>query len=347
MEELHIGKSELLEPQKDRATGLLEEAYGFVKEHKVETGLAVVAIGGLATLGARALSRRAANAESIAALESASGPISSSQIHLTVEALEKGGKEYAAMLEAAKPTPTRQEVLAIVSARQQGAQSGEKILAAGQHSNPDFRAGQGLLKAVDGSPLPDISRPFLADGSLNAGFVAASREAYAGDLCKLLARPASIESKAGESLGQFAERTLKDRVPLTGERLSAEAVEKEASRLAELNQLTKDAALNGEALRIFDEKSFAKTAEEMAFKHVPQIGQFLKGTGKITEEQIEQALAIQRGLPKDGPRKLIGEILVENKLALQSDVDKAFANQQELKTALKDLREKFLETLKH
>ncbi len=99
-------------------------------------------------------------------------------------------------------------------------------------------------------------------------------------------------------------------------------------------------------MAIASDATLVKAAEELQFKHVPQLGQFLKGTGKISETQIEAALQIQRGLPKDGPRKLLGEILVENKLAAQADVDLAFANQQELKSALRTVREKFLSTIK-
>jgi hypothetical protein len=96
----------------------------------------------------------------------------------------------------------------------------------------------------------------------------------------------------------------------------------------------------GEVITAPTAEQLNKAATDLSFKHVPQLGQFLKGTGKISEEQIEAALKIQRAIPKEAPRKLLGEILVENNLAKQADVDLAFARQTEMKKELKNVFEK-------
>jgi len=123
-------------------------------------------------------------------------------------------------------------------------------------------------------------------------------------------------------------------------------ISREAERISRLNGgIAADADLAGAGLKILDREAFVKVAEDLQFKHVPQIGQFLKNTGRVGEAEIDAALSIQRELAKSGERKLLGEILVEQKLASKADVDLAFANQQELKAALKILREKFLATV--
>lgn len=88
-------------------------------------------------------------------------------------------------------------------------------------------------------------------------------------------------------------------------------------------------------------EQLAKAATDLQFKHCPPLGQFLKGTGRISEEHVEQALALQ----KQTPTKKIGEILVEKGWASQADVDLAFSRQQNMKASLKDLFEKFKATM--
>lgn len=213
----------------------------------------------------------------------------------------------------------------------------------------EFRAGQGLLKTKEGLPIPDLERPFLSDSALQLGnLTEKARESYAGDLVKLWTMPRTAVGQLGENAETFAERMLKERAVLTRENITPDALAKELQKIIELNGggLSAKVEVAGRELAIASDSTFVKAAEEMQFKHVPQIGQFLKGTGRISEEQIDSALQIQRSLPKDGPRKLLGEILVENKLAAQSDVDLAFANQQELKSALRSVREKFLSNVK-
>jgi len=218
--------------------------------------------------------------------------------------------------------------------------------AVGELAQLEFRAGKGLLKTHDGAPIPDLERPFVSEAALNLGkLTEKARESYASDLIKLWGLPRTATAEIGENVESFAARMLKERAQLTREFVTPEATAKELEKILGLNSLSAGAELGGRELTIASDATFVKAAEELQFKHVPQLGQFLKGTGKISETQIEAALQIQRGLPKDGPRKLLGEILVENKLAAQADVDLAFANQQELKSALRTVREKFLSTI--
>lgn len=216
-----------------------------------------------------------------------------------------------------------------------------------QTASAEFRAGAGNLRSIEGKVLPDLERPFLAAGAPEQSLlVERVREAYAGDLISVYALPRKLGAEAGENLAAFSRRAFETRAAITKEKMTSEVVSKEMERISKLNGgLSEAADLSGRTLHVLDKESFLKIAEDLQFKHVPQIGQFLKGTGRIGEEQIEAALLIQRDLAQGGSRKLIGEILVENKLAAQIDVDLAFSRQQELKSALKAVREKFLTTV--
>lgn len=207
----------------------------------------------------------------------------------------------------------------------------------------EMRNGEGAL-TLEGKKIPDIQRPQVAESNFSLDAVKQKASAsYSEDLSKIWKLPATGRANEGENLAGFAERNLRDRATLTGERINPEAIAKELDRISKLNpEINADAILSGKVLNVNTPDSLLKAAEELQFKHVPQIGQFLKGTGKISEEQIGKALEIQRAIPQGAPRKLIGEILVENKLAAQADVDLAFSNQQELKAALKEVREKFV-----
>ncbi len=232
----------------------------------------------------------------------------------------------------------------VEGALQSGLSGGERAGLSGAVSKGTelFKAGAGNLTTLEGKAIPNLERPFLKNGVTGA-LPEHAREAYAGDLVKLWMMPKTVAAESGETLATFSERMLRERALLTSERINPDAISKEVSRLAELNAgIASEAQVGGKQLLVSNEAHFAKAAEELQFKHVPQLGQFLKGTGKISEEQIEAALQIQRALPANGPRKLLGEILVENKLAAQGDVDAAFASQQEWKAALKSLREKFI-----
>jgi hypothetical protein len=118
------------------------------------------------------------------------------------------------------------------------------------------------------------------------------------------------------------------------------ATKAEAERLAALNPALKGVSdLAGAKVTVLDRDHLIKLAgSDLQFKFTPQLGQFLKAGGKITEEHIGEAFAVQKG----GSKKLLGEILVDLKHATTADVEKAFADQNTVKAALKAAREDFL-----
>ena len=214
----------------------------------------------------------------------------------------------------------------------------------------ELRATGGLLRDAEKNAIPNIERPFLTSGSLEVDtMIGKAREAYAGDLIRLLERPHSAKALAGENLAQFSERVFKDRALLTKERLTAETASKELSRISGLNGgLAAEADVSAQMLKVSNPAHFAEVAAEMQFKHVPQIGQFMKASGQISEAQIQAALTEQG---KNTSRR-IGEILVDlapasEKTAMQASVDLSFSTQNHMKAVLKDLREKFLFTVQH
>ena len=230
------------------------------------------------------------------------------------------------------------------------AAGGEQATARGAvTAAEEFKAGAGNLKTFEGAPIPDLQRAEIAKGALSAGdeafkaSVIKAREGYAADLIRLHALPQTAIGQAGESGLSLAERLVKDRAAITNERVTGDLVNKELTRLSNLNggQILADTDVSGRTLQVWNKEAFMKAAGDLQFKHVPPIGQFMKGTGNIGEQQIEQALQIQRGLPADHPRKLIGQILVDNKLAQQADVDLAFGRQTEMKKELKQALEQF------
>jgi hypothetical protein len=167
-----------------------------------------------------------------------------------------------------------------------------------------------------------------------SGAVASEFKAGAGALRTLegeaipeIARPALKASvlTEGETAFQKALETAK-----TGYRTDLEAMMKVPGQIT---------THTGEVITAPTAEQLNKAATDLSFKHVPQLGQFLKGTGKISEQQIEEALVIQRAIPKDAPRKLLGEILVENNLAQKADVDLAFTRQTEMKKELRNIFE--------
>lgn len=219
----------------------------------------------------------------------------------------------------------------------------------------EFTAGQGALRTLEGAAIPNVTRAAIGEGALTANAeafaqqVQVAREGYGGDLVRLWTQsgmPRTVVGLEGETGLSLAERVLKSRAAITTEKITPELIGKEVSRLTELNEgFSAGLNVSGKTFTAWNEEHLKKAAADLQFKHVPQLGQFLKGTGKISEEQIEAALKIQRAIAADQPRKLIGQILVENNLAAQADVDLAFGRQQEMKAALTSLRDKFLQTL--
>lgn len=309
-----LSKSPLLEnTQLSPGNKFAEEATKLMREHPGAVVGTAIVTGAAASFVASRITQRAGGFASLAMV----------------------GAEREALSTAAE---TSSKGLLDKIARPVEARAGQSTLA------ETFKAGApGSNRTFEGSIIPDMERPFLQGATLNTfEFSLKAKASYEADLIKLASLPHQAEAAAGENLATFAERTLKERAKLTGERVNPDSIAKETERLSKLNPSVKaEMDLSGLNLVTADGKAVIKFAEELQFKHVPQIGQFMKGTGKITEEHIEAALTIQRGMPQDAQRRFLGEILVDNKLAQQADVDAAFAHQQELKSVMKSVREKF------
>ena len=211
------------------------------------------------------------------------------------------------------------------------------------------RASAGAL-TIEGKAIPGVAREKIAENTLSneAAFQSlktGAAEKYAHDMTQIAKFvPQEMSLKQAGSLSSVAEGSLTTRALLTKERTGADQIAKEIERLTTLNPgLAKDAVLNpGTTLKMADDAFIKKVSDDLVFKHVPPIGQFMKGTGKISEEQIVKALEIQKGMAPEAERKLLGQILVDNKLALQADIDLAFARQTEMKAALQKIRDHVL-----
>ena len=187
-------------------------------------------------------------------------------------------------------------------------------------------------------PIPDVVRPELtatAAKEMPKEFEKAAND-YRSSLSDLKRLPSHYELGEAESVSGFAERILQHRAPITGERINPDVISKEVERLSALNsEIT--AATAGQRLLVHDEAALSKLAEVTQFKHVPQLGQMLKQYG-VSEESIQDAFKIQNSLPKEN-RPLIGQVLVDNGLATKEQVDKAFEQQNALKSLLKEVRQ--------
>ncbi|CAN5262685.1 hypothetical protein BH11CYA1_BH11CYA1_02150 [soil metagenome] len=197
-------------------------------------------------------------------------------------------------------------------------------------------------KTIDGAAIPDVARPLLEKGSAltTPEALAATAKKYESGLSDLFKLPRETVAEAGQSLDDLAAKTLQSRAATTGERFTEMATKAEAERLASLNPSLKGLSdLGGSKVTVLDQDHLVKLAgSDLQFKFTPQLGQFLKAGGKITEEHIGEAFAVQKG----GSKKLLGEILVDLKHATTADVEQAFADQNTVKAALKAAREEFL-----
>lgn len=186
--------------------------------------------------------------------------------------------------------------------------------------------------------IPDVARPQiekLASGGISAEFQK-TEFAYLGSLKQLAGLPSHYDVLPNESLGNFAERILNSRTAITGERINPEAISKEAVRLRELNSSIIGEKIEAEKLLVHDRAAIEKLAEITQFKHVPQLGQFLKQHG-VSEDNIQQALRIQSAQTQDR-KQLIGQILVDNNFATKEQIEQAFGQQNALKETLKRVR---------
>ncbi len=350
--------------QKQATSSLFDSAYNFVSENKVGTAVGVTAVAAAAlylTRGRGAAAVETALAETIPvtrqSVEAAArlrGALAKeatiTEAHSAMMLRPGGGMAAGIEARAGRETLTAAAGTDFRPGVGKELQAGADRVAA--VAGTDFRAGTGTLKTIDGAAIPDVARPAIAERALtvSAGAfesqVAAVKAAYAGDMIKLWSTPRTLAAETGDTGLKIAERTLAARSAITGEKVTADTIAKEVTRLEKLNPgLTAETDLAGKSVNVWDREHLTKMNEDLVFKHVPQIGQFMKGTGKITEQQIEEALIIQRAIPADQPRKFIGEILVEKNPGLKADVDLAFSRQNEMKAALKSAREKFMFTV--
>lgn len=288
------------------SSNLLSDAYDFVCEHPVETTVAATAaIGGGLYLLSRGRMAAAATAEVLPKVEGAAAKIKAGA---TIEA--PGRIEVAARMADAAPA--------------------------------EFKAASGSMRTLEGKAIPNIDRAQLAEGALVSGeraflqSVETAKSGYLRDVDQIWRLPRSIVAGEGATPKAVAEQVLQTRAVITGEKVTADSIAKETTRLTALNGgILPESSIAGQTIRIYDGEALARLSGDLQFKHVPPLGQFLKGTGRITEAQIDEALRIQKAIPADQPRKLIGQILVENKLAVQADVDLAFSRQQLMKSELR------------
>lgn len=215
------------------------------------------------------------------------------------------------------------------------------------------RAAVGTV-TLEGKAIPNVAREGIESNALNSeqafqNLKLTGAERYAEDLLKIPKYvPLQQEIQMASKLSSVADSSIALRSILTKERTGPEQLAKEIERLSGLNTglaINDGMLAAGSTIRLADDAFLKKVSDDLIFKHVPPIGQFMKGTGKITEEQISKALEIQKTMAPDAQRKLLGQVLVDNKLALQADVDLAFARQTEMKAALQKIRDAGLDAL--
>jgi LysM repeat protein len=192
--------------------------------------------------------------------------------------------------------------------------------------------------------IPDVERPQITsligfDADAKAAQFETAATGYRSSLAKLTELPTHYTIGEEETVPGLAKRVLEERAPITGERITPESIETEATRIRALNP-TIDQAVGDPLVVVHDGPAISKLAETTRFKHVPQIGQLLKQHG-VSEDNIQDAFKLQNSLPKEN-RPLIGQILVDEKLATKEQVDNAFEHQNSLKAMLKDVQTEVL-----
>jgi len=191
-----------------------------------------------------------------------------------------------------------------------------------------------VLKQV--GEIPDVLRPMLQGDAakiIPEHFIKAASD-YEISLANLKQLPLTHRVAAGQDIEAVTREIMQGRAPVTGERLFPDTVAEEIKRLTMRNPEVE--IKEGANLTVYAENDLAKLAEKTQFKHVPQLGQFLKEFG-VTEEQITTALNIQKAEPQAGKR-LLGQILTDEGLATKEQVDASFAKQGELKKILAEVR---------
>ncbi|CAN5536925.1 hypothetical protein BH10CYA1_BH10CYA1_18110 [soil metagenome] len=196
--------------------------------------------------------------------------------------------------------------------------------------------------------IPDVLRPYLPENSvLDAKRMAKIGKGYRRDLRALFALPTTVLAQPGDNAESIGERLLIERKSITGERITVETIAKEVARVRSLNQaLDTVVDLPDRQVITYTTETLKALADATRFKHVPPLGQFLKASGKVSDAQIEAAFAHQQTLPKDAPRRFLGEILTDMGIISSADADAAEATQKGLKAYLSGLFAEFVERLK-
>lgn len=200
-------------------------------------------------------------------------------------------------------------------------------------------AGKEIFKHVD--EIPDVLRPGLRSLSTKEvpAVIARAGDDYLVTLNNVKGMSRSATLEPGETMQSFAQDLLKRRSGITGEFVNEKNIGEETTRLLGLNKrMSADKiAARAQEIIVHDDASLRALGEKAQFKHVPQLGQFLKQFG-VTEEQIQTAFNIQKA-QAPAERQLLGQILKDNKLASNEQVESAFTQQNEMKAYLRQVLE--------
>lgn len=202
-------------------------------------------------------------------------------------------------------------------------------------------AGKEIVKHVD--DIPDVLRPGLRSLSTKEvpAVIAKAGDDYLVTLSNIKGMPRAGTLEPGQTMQSFAEDLLKRRSGVTGEFVNEKNISEETTRLLCLNPGMAADKITARVQQIIthDDASIKALGEKAQFKHVPQLGQFLKQFG-VTEEQIQTAFNIQKA-QAPAERQLLGQILKDNKLATTDQVESAFKQQNEMKAYLREVLESF------
>jgi hypothetical protein len=127
------------------------------------------------------------------------------------------------------------------------------------------------------------SNSFLSQLPNGSSLTEKAREGYAADLMRAACLPKSAVALADETLEMFAVRSMKERMAITGESISAPAIGKEAQRIASLNPalfgkapLAAEFSVSGKTLNTMSPEHFASMAKEMQSMHIPSLTQLMQ-----------------------------------------------------------------------
>jgi diguanylate cyclase (GGDEF)-like protein len=163
---------------------------------------------------------------------------------------------------------------------------------------------------------------------------------YPKELARISEINRTVTPTEGQTLPELAKQLLEERLPLTGERVTPEAVNAEVARLGQRTGLNECDVLGADSLTVYNDADISVLAERAAFRFVPEFGQLLKiGEKPIEPAQLEEALRIQRSTTAE-QKPLLGEIMVRQGYATRQQVDEAFAHQSALLEAARLMRER-------